>query len=544
MVESEVASHRRVSRSVVNVSLCTFLSRVLGLLRDSGMAAQFGNGPLLDAFTVAFRIPNLARALLGEGALATAFLPAYLAERTDHGISAANRLVTATILILSVVLSGLIVVVEAVLLAVLWSGDLTDESSRLVWLLIYLMPYVGLICLTAQFGAILQAEQRFVAVALLPAAMNLLWLICLWWIVPLWNDAEDQLYVMASCVLACGLAQFLTPWPLVARLGFHYVRDWRLAMPRVRQLAWEIVPVIGGLMITQINLLFDSAVAWGLAAPEGSAEATLWWGLARYPLESGTASAMFLGHRLYQFPLGVFGVALGTVLYPLFARHAQARDYVQLREDYSLGMRYVAAIGIPASCGLCLLSQPVATLFFEYGAFDDHDALQTSHMIAGYGIAVWAHCGISIMLRGFYALGDRLTPMRVGILTVGVNVLLNLLLLWWLGGVALALATSMAAAFQCLMLGWLFEQKLGGWRGRDVLIATGKAGLASLAMSLAGLAMLTALEAWPGLLGRAGRVAGPLVVSVAVYLCAARLLRFQEPFEVLWHRKSGDGKSP
>jgi len=537
MPDSRLATQRQVTRSLRGVSLCTILSRVLGLLRDSWMAARFGNGPLLDAFTVAFRMPNLARALLGEGALATAFLPAYLEEREQHGRQAANRLAIATILLLSLILAGLIACVELLLLGLVWTLELPVESERLCWLLVCLMPYVGLICLTAQFGALLHAEQRFIVVALLPASMNLLWLISLWWIVPRWTTAESQLFVMAGCVLLSGTLQMLLPLPFLWRLGFHYLADWRLAVPQVRQMAWHIAPVVGGLMITQINLLFDSALAWGLSAPDVTVAETFWWGLPRYPLESGTASALFFGHRLYQFPLGVFGVALGTVLYPLLARHAQARDYERLKADYSLGLRYVAAIGIPASCGLCLLAQPVASLCFEYGAFDHHDAVQTARMIAGYGAAVWAHCGTLIILRGFYALGDRITPMRVGVVTVACNIVLNLLLIWWLGGVALAVATSIASAIQCLLLGWLFEQKLGGWHGRDVAVAIAKSSLASLAMMVAGYAALAAAGTLTGWLGRTERVAGPLVCAMLVYFAAAWLIGLREPFEIVWRRR-------
>lgn len=537
MAETRSTSDHHFAQSVRSVSFCTILSRIVGLLRDSWMAARFGNGPLLDAFTVAFRIPNLARALLGEGALATAFLPAYLAERDQHGPVAANRLAIATVLLLALILSGLVGCVEVVLLGISWTWELPGDTARLVWLLIYLMPYVALICLTAQFGALLNAEHRFVIVALLPAIMNLLWLVGLWWIVPLWSDPEAQLYVMAGCVLVSGTIQMLVPLPALSRLGFRYVADWPAALTQVRQMARQIAPVVAGLMVTQLNLLVDSFLAWGLAAPSSDSTVSPWLVLSQYPVESGTASALFLGHRLYQFPLGVFGVALGTVLFPLLARHAQARDYQRLRDDYALGLRYVAAVGIPASCGLWLISQPIAALFFQYGAFDDRDTVQTAQMIAYYGLAVWAHCGTLIIVRAFYALGDRLTPMRVGVITVAINVFCNLTLIWWLGGVALALSTSLAATVQCVLLGWLFEQKLGGERRHGVQQAIVKSLVASLAMYGVGSLALESLEFWPGWAGRVSRVVGPLLLAVLIYFLAAWCLRFREPFDILFRRR-------
>lgn len=511
------------------VSLCTVLSRILGLVRDAAMAALFGNGPLLDAFTVAFRIPNMARALLGEGALATAFLPAYLAERERSGREAAARLATAVVVALC---AALMLVIGGIELALIVAGtccEWTPSAELLRRLLICLTPYLGCICLAAQLSALLNAERCFLVPALVPTVLNLIWLAGLGCAL-MWRDPERQLFVMSGSILVGGLAQVAFPLAALYRQGMTFDRQWRLAWGGVREIAAQILPVVGGLMVMQINVLIDSLLAWGFTSPEGAKDAWL-------PLSVGTASALYFGQRLYQFPLGVFGVALGTVLFPLLTEHAQTRQWDRLRDDFSLGLRYVAAIGIPASVGLLLLAHPLASLFFEYGAFDGQDVRDTAGMIAAYGSGVWAYCGLLIIHRGFYALGDRLTPLRVGIWSVLGNVVLSLSLIWVWGGVGLALATAIVSMLQCLAAGVLFREKIGGWGRRSFGSAVVLASLCAAAMGMTGYATLMLLADWPGWAGRVVRVAIPFAVAVTTYFGAARIVRFHDPFAVIYRRR-------
>ncbi|MDZ4684304.1 MAG: murein biosynthesis integral membrane protein MurJ [Planctomycetaceae bacterium] len=534
------SSLARVSRNLRLVSLYTIASRVLGLVRDAAMAARFGNGPLLDAFTVAFRIPNLARALLGEGALATAFLPAFLALRNEHGRDAANRFAVAVLIVLAGLLTALVAVAELVLCGLGWGATLSSDADLLRRLLLILTPYVGLICVTSQLSALLHADSRFAIPAVLLAVLNLVWLLGLWAIVPHWSEPTTQLFAMAWCVVAAGVAQLLLPLSAVWALGYRYVADWRRAWSGVKTLFAQMAPVVGGLMITQVNVLLDSLIAWGFARPEHGPAVMSLPGEPLYPLAAGTASALYFGQRLYQFPLGVFGVALGTVLFPLLAEHAQRGDRERLREDFSLGLRLVAAIGIPASAGLMLLAGPLAALCFQYGAFDADDAAQTASMIAAYGSGVWAYCGLLIIHRGFYAIGDRMTPMRVGLGSLGLNLIGNLTLIWILGGTGLAVSTAVVSMLQCVTVGWLFRQRIGGWNGRAVAVAVLKSSFATLVMSFAVLATLRMLDHWPGWSGRGLRVLIPVAVAVVTYYATAWFVRFHEPWEML---KVGSEKS-
>lgn len=278
-------------------------------------------------------------------------------------------------------------------------------------------------------------------------------------------------------------------------------------------------------------------LAWGFSQPELGGAEIPWWPGVNYPLAPGTASALYFGQRLYQFPLGVFGVALGTVLFPVFAAHAHRRDFEALRHDFSMGMRLVAAVGIPASAGLILLARPIASLCFERGAFDAADAAQTADMIAAYGSGVWAYCGLLIGQRAFYAMGDRQSPLRLSMAAAVVDLLLNLKLMWWLGGVGMAATTALVAAGQCLLTCLMFGRKikLHDWRPIGVSIA--KTVTATVVMFAAGSATLSYLEKMVNV-SRFWQTAATISVAVITYFGTAAVLRLPEPYDILFRRRS------
>jgi putative peptidoglycan lipid II flippase len=530
-------SLHHVSRNLRVVSLCTFVSRIFGLLRDQAMGILFGAGSILDSFTVAFRLPNLARVLLGEGALTTAFLPVFVEELNERGRESAVRVTWAVFIALGAVLCGLVLVAETSLAVLATFVELSEESKLLCRLTAILLPYVILICLAAQLGAVLNALGHFMWPALVPVVLNVVWLSALWWVIPIWwADSLSQIYATAVCVVLAGALQFAFLLPVLWRYGFGYRADWRQAFSAVRRIANEMLPVVIGLSVTQLNAVFDSLVAWGFAQPEGSGPAMPLPGMPSYPLSPGTATALYLGQRLYQFPLGVFGVALGTVLFPLFTRHAQRGDHDRLRRDLSLGVRLVLAIGLPASAGLMLIAHPLSTLFFQYGKFDAVAARQTGDMIVCYGAGVWAYCGLLILQRGFYAMGDRLTPMYVGFGALVLNVVLNLTLIWPLGGIGLALSTALVAAIQCAVTCLLLQRKVGQLAWNEIGWTTIRTLLAAAIMGLVCWWLTMTPVASDGLKFRALKLAMPLVAGATTFLFVAYLLKLREPWTVLFSR--------
>lgn len=520
--------------------MCTIGSRILGLMRDQAMGVLFGAGPVMDAFTVAFRLPNLARVLLGEGALTTAFLPVFVEDLRERGRESATRVTWAVFVCLGLVLTGLILVVEAIIWSLDWVIPLSPEAKLLRNLTALLTPYVLLICLAAQLGAVLNALGRFVWPALVPSVLNLVWLLTLWWLVPLWPNEVTQIYVTAISVLVGGFLQLVFPFYVLRHSGFAFRTDWRLAMDRVWKIACDMLPVIVGLSITQLNAVIDSFIGWGFTQPDGTDATMPLPGSPHYPLTAGTVTALYLGQRLYQFPLGVFGVALGTVLFPLFTLHAQEGQTDKLRADISLGVRLVLAIGLPASAGLMLISHPLATLFFQYGKFDAEDASQTGDMIAAYSSGVWAYCGLLILQRGFYAIGDRMTPMYVGLVAMCVNLMFNLTLIWPLGGRGLAFSTALVAAAQCVTTALLLQHRVGRLHWGEISTTTIKTIAATGIMSAACLVTLNLLSGPGSSIGRLPRLGVPLAVGGIAFLAAAHLLGLKEPWRLISGKRTTD----
>ena len=529
-------SLHNVSRNLRVVSLCTIVSRVLGLLRDQAMGAIFGAGPILDSFTVAFRLPNLARVLLGEGALTTAFLPVFVKELNDEGRESAARMTWAVFVVLMIVLCGGVVIAECLLWGIGHVFELSDQAKLLRNLTALLLPYVILICLAAQLSAVLNALGRFLWPALVPVVLNVAWLAALWGLVPLWPDATNQIYVTALVVVVAGGLQLLFPLPALARCGFGYRSDWRAALGRVWKIARDMLPVVIGLSITQINAVLDSLIAWGFTQPAGGSPLMPLPGSPSYPLTAGTATALYLGQRLYQFPLGVFGVALGTVLFPLLTMHAQRGETDKLRADLSLGVRLVLAIGIPASVGLMLVAHPLATLFFQYGKFDVEAARQTGDMIACYGSGVWAYCGLLILQRGFYAVGDRLTPMYVGLGALLLNVVLNVSLIWPMGGRGLALSTALVAIIQGVITAWLLQRRVGSLLWSEIAVTFAKTAIAVGAMAAVCWLCLKTPSETGSLMARGITLGLPLATGSVTFLGVAWLLRLREPWLLLFSR--------
>lgn len=508
---------------LLRVSSLTFASRILGLFRDAAMAASFGNGPILDAFTVAFRLPNITRRLFGEAAFSTAFLPVFVREIHSESKETSWKLATA---ILTVTAAAVTAVTVAAILSLLLISTFVGpgESRLLINLTALLFPYQIFVCVAAQASAVLHAFNRFSLPALLPIVGNMVWLGALCAAIYFFDSDTIKIYVVAAGVVLAGLTQSLLTIPALKHLGFRFLWDWNSARPRVREVATAVLPVLLGLSVTELNSLADGLFAWLLTAPADSVgENTL-----RYPLEPGTAAALYLGQRLYQFPLGVFGVALGTVLFPHFARHAAANRIEELRTDLTLGLKLSIAVGLPASMGLVLMARPLADALFRYGAFDAADSSQTAAAIAGYALGVWAFIALLIVNRAFYAVGDRSTPLRTGLVAALINIVLSVAFAWPFGGPGLAIGTSIAASIQLLL-------SLAALRGRQLapnLRAIGsttiRAFLATAVMALVCLLLRDGVPWSDDLAGRLLALLVPVVGAVIAYAAASTIVGLHE----------------
>ncbi|QDU40782.1 Lipid II flippase MurJ [Maioricimonas rarisocia] len=515
------------------VSLCTLLSRIFGLCRDIAMANLFGAGSVMDAFSLAFRIPNAARKLFGEGALTAAFLPVLVGTLTDSGQDRARSVATAVFVGLAALLVVLTILGLIPLLLALLYVPMGSDLRLLLELTAILAPYIILICLTAQICAVLHAIREFFWPAFLPVLLNLIWIAAVA-VASRWStDARQQIHLISWWIILAGVIQLAIAAIVQNRRGLPHSPQWRQSVPELRRVTLAVLPVIVGVGIAQLNAIIDSVIAWAVSAPEGSPSNGA--RIAGLPalVESGTAAALYFAQRMYQFPMGVFGVALGTVLFPRLSEHIQRGQVSAARDDINFGIRMSLAIGLPCSVGLMLLALPITRLLFEHGQFNAADARLTSHMIAAYGPAVWSTITLLIAQRGFYAAGDRITPMNIGLLAVVANVLLSVVLVVTAGGVGLAIATTTSLTIQAVHTTLRLQRDLGRFDWRHVLVTFLRTAVATAIMSAAVLAMLWLFPTGDAFDDRFMSVVLPTLTGAAAFMGAARLIGLDEPWYLL-----------
>ncbi len=509
-------------KGLKSVSLLTLLSRFTGLARDAMMASLFGTGWVLDAFTVAFRVPNLFRRLFGEGAMTAAFLPEFVRAEEERGREAATELFNGVAWRLLKILAIFLLVTEFALLGTWLLAPLSERSALLCELSFILMPYMVLICMAGLYSAALNGVQHFVIPAMTSIVLNVVWLAAGLAAILIYSSDASRVRLIATCLVVGGVLQLaMTMWK-AARYSVHMRAGRTAATSRdhTARVFRAMGPVLIGLSITQINGLVDGLLAWALVLPNLNGNTFF----SRFLLPEGTAAALYLGQRLYQFPLGVFAVALGTVLFPRFARHAAVGDYEELSRDVLHGLQLVLVVGVPASVGLWFMAESITNLLFRYGQFGASASYMTAQMIAAYGLGVWAVSGLLIVNRVFYAAGDQVTPMRQGLICVGLNLMFDFLLLPILGGPGLPVASVLATLFQLgLALEVLRRRFLKIGRSAFIPILW-RTVVAALLMSLAGLYVLTLVSQWENSLGefsyRLVKVIVPIAAAMIVYAAA------------------------
>ncbi|MEX2113568.1 MAG: murein biosynthesis integral membrane protein MurJ [Pirellulales bacterium] len=514
-------------------SLGTLASRVLGLARDVATAALLGLGEagVMDAFVIAFRVPNLLRRIFGEGALAASFLPVFT-RQADESPHRGWQLLSVLFAWLAMLLVALVLVGE---IGCAWwwlraGGGSADAA--LVGLLAAMLPYLVLIFLAAHAAAALQSLLEFRVPAVAPMILNVCWLAAAWLVAPRFEpDKLAQAYVIAVAVLISGVLQFGVQWAALRRLGFRFDYDWHASRDAFWLVVRTTLPVALGLAVTQLNTLTDSLIAWILSAPEGAAHRIAWLGgNVAYPMQTGAAAAIYYGERFYQLPVGILGVAIATVIYPLLSRHAARGAAAELARDLSLGLRLVTFTALPASVGMMLVAEPATRLLFERGAFTAYDAQRAAAMIACYASGVWAYCAIPVLVRGFYAVGHANAPAKLGLVAVAVNLALNLTLIWPLAERGLAVSTAVAAGVQVLLLATTFSSGVHRLPWAELATTFGKCMLATLAMTSA---VLAVRFGYPLQFDSSrAQLALQLLLMIgggaASYLAAARLLHIPE----------------
>jgi len=547
----QAAGPPRFVGHAVLVSALTLVSRFTGLARDAVLAAALGLSVSADAFFIGFLVPNLFRRLFGEGALTAAFIPNYT-ELLERDPTLAKRFATLTFTLLSVFLVGLTLLAE---LALWWLASTIDEGHKASLAIYYtrlMLPYMPLICVVALIGGVLQVHKRFGPPAAAPLVLNGMMVLA----VLLANgffagdtDAGRVATWVAVSVLIAGAVQLL--WQVVVLLRVSgMTRSFVGCGPAMRSMLLMMLPMIIGLAVFQINSLMDSLIAFFFAPTAGDpgGSITLFGQTFVAPLRNGDVAALNWSQRLYQFPLGVFGIAIATAIFPAlssaaakFANNSDGdkADKPKASEEFASivrhGMRLTVFIGLPASVGLILVSVPLSRTVFEHGGFKTGDALRVSAILTGYAASVWAYSMTHTLTRAFYALKDATTPLKVSACMVALNITLNLSLIWVLGAAGLAWSTAISAAGQVVLLLWLISRRVDKPINAGVLASWRRTALASLAMAgvllpITLLADPTSLSWW----GSAGLLTGMVLLGAAVVLGVAKLAGAEE---LSWLRK-------
>jgi len=440
------AGHGRLLRASGITGMMTMVSRVLGLMRDVVIARLFGVGDGTDAFFLANRIPNFLRRLFAEGAFNQAFVPVLSEYRSTRSQQEVRELVNAVAGVLGLILllvTALVVVAAPYVSIPIAYGFLEqpDKFALFVQMLRLTFPYLLLISLTAFCGAVLNSYDRFAVPALTPALLNISLIGCAFLLAPYMGRPE---LALAWGVLIAGVAQLLFQLPFLARISLFPIPLLRPGHPGVRQVGKLMIPALFGVSVSQINLLLDAFIA--------------------SLLSSNAVSWLYYSDRLVELPLGVFGVAIATVVLPSLSRKHAEQSLAQFAGTLDWAMRLVCLVAIPATLALVVIAEPILVTLFQNDQFTTVDVQRVTASLQAYAFGLIAFMGVKIFAPGYFSRQDTRTPVRIGIIAMMTNMVLNLVLVFGLGmqHVGLALATSLAAFVNA---GLLF---LGLWRARLV----------------------------------------------------------------------------
>nr|VFJ48073.1 MAG: putative peptidoglycan lipid II flippase [Candidatus Kentron sp. FW]VFJ71392.1 MAG: putative peptidoglycan lipid II flippase [Candidatus Kentron sp. FW] len=499
----------RLAGKTITVGANTLVSRVLGLIRDIVIASVFGAKEEADAFFVAFRIPNLLRRLFAEGAFSPAFVPVLSEYKNRRSHAEVRELVSHVMGKLGgiVLLTTLVGILAAPLLVIAFAPGFflhyADKYTLTVQMLMITFPYLLFISLTAVAAGILNTYGRFGVPAFTPVLLNLSLIAAALWLAP---QLAEPVTALAWGVFIAGLAQLLFQIPFLYRLRLLSWPRFRGAHEGVRRIIRLLLPALFGVSVSQINLLFDTLIASFLV--------------------TGSVSWLYYSDRLVEFPLGVFGIALATVILPNLSRHHIHGSADRFSETLDWALRIVLLIALPAATGLAVLAGPMLTTLFQYGQLGEYDIRMASLSLMAYALGLIGFVAIKVLAPGFYARQDTRTPVRIAVIAMLANMVLNLILVFPFAHAGLALATALSAFLNAGLL-YLGLRKQDIYRpGRGWGQFTSRVLTASLIMA----AILLSVKGHPALWTSASAVTralwlfGLISIGASGYFCTLFLL--------------------
>jgi len=481
------------------IGLLTLFSRILGMARESIAANYFGAGAVWSAFTVAFTIPNLFRKLFGEGALSAAFIPLYAQavkrEEEDSGIRSedpsSQAFAAASVNLLCSILIALTIVGEVILYALTFLY-LRPDYLLAVKLTAIMLPYVLLVCGTAFLGAILQVHHRFAAITATSIVLNACLIVAIVAASRFFNlktEAGQEAGVrwLSYATLIAGVIQILMLLPSLRAVGFRFQPILHFWTPAVRRMLTLTLPVALSAGVLQVSVVLDKGISFMLARSPGHDTFTLLGRTIALPMAEGAAARLNWSQFLYQFPLGVFAIALATAIFPKLSADALDADRTQFKRILRQGIEASLLIGLPASAGMILVRYPAVRLLFERGNFTYDDTVLVARSTAVYAGAIWAFSLQQILNRAYYSLHDTTTPLLLGLGNLAINTLIELPLLWYkpLAESGMAVGTLVAFSLQAVLMTWMLGRKVGGLGLRQSMPNLARMLLATAAMCAA-----------------------------------------------------------
>jgi putative peptidoglycan lipid II flippase len=520
--DSLSSSGQRLARSATVTASATLTSRILGLAREQVLAALFGAGNEMDAFIVAFRVPNLVRDLFAEGAMSAAFVPAFTrhlalngkarAWRLGHNVMTTLLLVTGAVVCLGVVFARTIVTgVAHDFAAVPGKLPLTITMTRVM------LPFLTLTSIAAAEMGMLNSLHHYFVPALAPAMFNVCTIVCALLLVPyLPQFGQPAIMAIAIGALVGGVGQVAVQWPALRREGFRFRPAFDPHDPGLRQVLLLMGPGTIGMAATQVMLFLNTL----LATSHGT----------------GAVSWLTYASRLMYLPIGLFGASIGTAVLPAVSHQVAMKDQAGIRDTVSRGLAMMLIVNVPATAGLIVLATPIVRLLFEHGHFLAADTAATAAAVRLYACGLIGYSTVRITSPTFYAIGSSRVPVVVGIGTIALNAVLSVVLAPAMGFLGLALSTSLASIANGVGLLWFLKRRLGGLDGNALAVALAKISLAATAMGLTA----ASIERWsyavsPGatLTFQGIRLAVSITAALVALAVVAKILRIREFAEVL-----------
>ncbi|WP_372781796.1 murein biosynthesis integral membrane protein MurJ [Litorivivens sp.] len=522
MAENKPPKASGLLRSSAVVAVMTLLSRVLGLARDIVIAAMVGATANADAFFVAFKIPNFLRRLFAEGAFSQAFVPVLAEYREKGSLATVQHLVDRVAGVLGgvLLLVTTLAVIGAPVVATIFAPGFYNDAAKFALtadMIRITFPYLFLISMTGFAGAILNSYGRFAIPAFTPVLLNVCLIGAALWISPLMTEPAVGL---AWGVLLAGFCQLVFQLPFLKRIHLLPRPRWHWRDEGVQKIIGLMIPALFGVSVSQINLLLDTVIASFLP--------------------TGSVSWLYYSDRLVELPLGVFAIAIGTVILPSLSRHNIGSDEKSFSATLDWAMRAVLILGVPAAVALFILAEPVLITLFQYGELSMRDVAMATFSLRAYTLGLLAFMLIKVLAPGYFAQQDTKTPVKIGVVAMAANMVLNLLFAiplhhyFQLGHVGLALATAGSAS---LNAGLLFAglRRSGTYQPRPGWLAYSlRLGCATAAMAAVLVLLLARVPAWDALtaLARAYEMAllcfaGLLAYIVTLGALGVRLRHFR-----------------